>query len=1084
MGGSGASKLMVAPPGNWNTQGGTKSFEVISPCSDLSNPSDFNRVRYNRQTNGYQHNRGRNHDKENRHSGPSNKLSRKNSKYSESSGHDLGKLPVAVKVRRSNEAAGNNRGDMIAPGAFYFPTKESERRADHRAKQELRSGNLHIASIPNSRRVQNNGDTKSFRSLARRAAKKMKKRKDTVKRIALAVGHACLEETRNKRVLESENGLKLKRVQHPAKNLDGSRCKLGKTPSSALKGRRRSEQVALGGPQVVRHNVPLNKLKKDCNIKKNDRYENQMDQLTSAALHQADAYFERLSLSSSNKHGASPFVRSGAGMTSGNRITSILESSSKKTPNHRTRRPSLDSAVDTPVSDLFSANSDIPKMEDNDYLISSSSKNKNVSPVSSLMRFYSKSGPMESSPKSYCSDELFVDERSEESSMKREKNLGRQSQDSPNSLYTTESNTYRKVNGKDLKILAYNESEEESDEDMPKVSKLESLFRPILPALSTDDAQSVYSYDPYEIKVTESAPGAIQASVLGFRTSISRKSNLSPSMSVLSIDSQKEPSTNSSKNMVSNQARHNGDFLFTDDYGPVIIAKNPNRERCDPTFAISTAGSRSRLTQKTTQKGVTIQMGQLENETDEASFTSRSTKSERRVRFSQDPIRLLSEEREESDTKADEESQARLASKPSHMKFHKFASKVNRVDSIDESIDLPEIENKPSDVSEMSAEESCKSLESARSIRSRNNLSNSIPEEDEMTEFSNDVSIHWTKTQNGYTPHGNGKTLTNPTKSPYQRYLNAKIKFNTQDLTMLKLSEGKTKIHRKNARKSPAKSPAKSPRKSPAKVLRKGSGGLVSMRVQELNTRVSEVRKLKRMRKKMTNPRLHTHNFDNTQPVRSRTLMNYKTSFGSANITKSNNMMAAKFNVIPDVDVDDDDDSTKFSQKVNDNEIVRLGKVDVEDDDESRMSEITGATIATVRQERGSIATVRQERGSIATVRQERVSPGYSMNSRSTASSGLTRLKKQVFRTSDGTRSIVSSSDSTTISAMIHKENENQATMLAPPSRGTPAMKWRTLAAAAAEKDARKVVSSNGGRKKLGTRSINCDQYQVYGFKD
>jgi len=67
---------------------------------------------------------------------------------------------------------------------------------------------------------------------------------------------------------------------------------------------------------------------------------------------------------------------------------------------------------------------------------------------------------------------------------------------------------------------------------------------------------------------------------------------------------------------------------------------------------------------------------------------------------------------------------------------------------------------------------------------------------------------------------------------------------------------------------------------------------------------------------------------------------------------------------------------------------------------------------------------------------------------------------------------------------MIHKENENQATMLAPPSRGTPAMKWRTLAAAAAEKDARKVVSSNGGRKKLGTRSINCDQYQVYGFKD
>ena len=69
---------------------------------------------------------------------------------------------------------------------------------------------------------------------------------------------------------------------------------------------------------------------------------------------------------------------------------------------------------------------------------------------------------------------------------------------------------------------------------------------------------------------------------------------------------------------------------------------------------------------------------------------------------------------------------------------------------------------------------------------------------------------------------------------------------------------------------------------------------------------------------------------------------------------------------------------------------------------------------------------------------------------------------------------------------MIHKENvvESHKTMLAPPTMGTPAMKWRTLAAAAAEKDALK-TSSTQPRKKLGTRNMNvASQYEIYGFKD
>merc|ERR1712127_126167 len=93
--------------------------------------------------------------------------------------------------------------------------------------------------------------------------------------------------------------------------------------------------------------------------------------------------------------------------------------------------------------------------------------------------------------------------------------------------------------------------------------------------------------------------------------------------------------------MVSNQARHNGEFLFTDDYGPFIVAKNPNKARDNATLSISTAGSRSRLAQKSTQKGVTIPLKKFEK--DDVSFDSRSTKSERRVRFSERSARSLIE---------------------------------------------------------------------------------------------------------------------------------------------------------------------------------------------------------------------------------------------------------------------------------------------------------------------------------------------------------------------------------------------------------------------------------------------------------
>jgi hypothetical protein len=94
-------------------------------------------------------------------------------------------------------------------------------------------------------------------------------------------------------------------------------------------------------------------------------------------------------------------------------------------------------------------------------------------------------------------------------------------------------------------------NEDDSGARGQKISKLESLFRPIFPAFSTDDAQSLSSYDPTEIKVTESAPGVIQSSKFislargtSFLNTSLQESQIRPTKmgpSLLSIDTQPSP---------------------------------------------------------------------------------------------------------------------------------------------------------------------------------------------------------------------------------------------------------------------------------------------------------------------------------------------------------------------------------------------------------------------------------------------------------------------------------------------------------------------------------------------------------------
>ena len=1062
---AGGKKPLVEPPRDWDKrQGGTKSFEVISPCSDISNPSDFNRVRYNKNSRQYQlaQNNGQTLSK-----------SRRGGDYNPH------QLPRVAESRRSRSTGGSSDGDIVAPGAFYFPTKESERRAEKLAKRESQKNDGKVAfkrtnghHLPKSRSNKNN--MKAIRSLARKTSKKMMKKKDAVQRAALAIGRTILEESRNKIIHDKKNQLERRK------------------PSASLRSRRRSEQIERGVLQssTNRRDVPLNKFKNDKMIVRAksadnmNRHQNQMN--ASATLHQADVYFDRLSLTAGENHGASPFVRRG---DADNRITSILESTSK-TPQNRTRRAELDSPIDTPVSDLFSANDSLPNMRNNEYL---ATNNINSSPVSSLMLFYSKSGPVETTPKSHSSELESLEER-------RHRIIAKASRESDaSSLYTDDSKSYKKAHNKDQKLLAHRNLQKDSyglnsngraqqklvkarkisKPEIEQRSKLESLFRPILPALSTDDARSADSYDPYEIRVTESAPAAMQVVTLGFR----RKNSTSTKNSVVSLDSQQRHPSSPKKTLLANQARNNAEFLFANDYGPLVI-DGKKVDRDDASISISTTSSRSRgghrAGHRVTQKG----------ENDDMSYSSRSTRSERRVRFSEGSRRTRLQnkrgdnldskehpfdeaekfperidERDEEESEEEEVPQERFVKEESRVKYNKFESNVKRIPSVDESIDRPQVETKLSNVTDN---------DSPRSIQS-----------DERTAVTAS-SVHWTKTQTGVTPFVRGKSTAEPTRSPLRRYRNAQTKFNTQkSADESKLSPRKTK--------SPKRSPKRSPSKSPAKMLRKGSGGLVSMRINELNSRVSEVRKLNRMRKKNMNPRLHTHNFDNTQPVRSRALINYKTD--SATVGKRNEMMAAKFNSIP---VYEDDETTvvSYAHSKSRNIIAKPRNETLEDDDTSKMSEITGATfgtVRTVRQQRDSVSTVKQQRDPVSTVRQQRNAlasihqnrqrnSADSSTSRTTASSGFRNVKKQMFRPSDGTNSI-----NTSLSAMMYKENSTapQKTTLAPPVNGTPAMKWRTLAAAAAEKDALKMSATKPKKKASGLREVNVNsQYAVYGFKD
>jgi hypothetical protein len=637
-----------------------------------------------------------------------------------------------------------------------------------------------------------------------------------------------------------------------------------------------------------------------------------------------------------------------------------------------------------------------------------------------------------------------------------------------------------------------------------KKSKLESLFRPMLLALSADDAESRHSFDPYEIKVTESAPSLIESrdyraiALHGSAASdagknVSALARISPSM--ISIDSQFDQSPSPARPMVSNQASYNADFLFSSKLGKTVaIQPKQNGERDSSMFSISTIGARSRLSQPARSKAVTIPI--KSSTTVISKDSSKMSDDDRHVRFSGDAKPKFSLQRESTESEK----------------------------SCFGNIVVPGIENKLSDLSDNMSDYGSRSSTGRSKVELRSDpipeesadgdieIDDSSSEEEDEEEAASDSPevlnrVQWTYRGEEVTPHlKGGKPITTPTNSPFLRFKAAKSKF---------------------VKPVPKESPVKRASFPMAKRKHSGGSGVVSTRVQELNKRASAAHILRKKDRRVSvgNPRIR--DAMNKPLIRTPVIMNYKT------VTSG----VGRFSLLGDQS--DDDDST-FSEEHSDSrhgeeekhadDVSQLSSVidfgmtresiqtniieecededeDEDEDDETDFTKDSAPTVATVRQEKsyGSAAEA-------SSYQYHRESHG----TMSTTSSGLNGVRKEVFgkessvRVSfpNSRRSNVSDGESTTMSSILDKENSNclpfrsganvvkpteqraskrhdiapEALHLSPTQR-TPlqARTWRSLAAAAKEKGSSSKsisskISGSTSRSRRGLSERNRNQ--------
>jgi hypothetical protein len=1038
--GSEASKP-VQPPEDWERNG--DQFRIISPMSDVSNPSEIHRA--------YHHERR-----------PEPKIV------------DPNRTPSRTVTKAV--ASSNPHSEIPAPSSFYFPERMSRRDEEKQGKENQ------------------NG--------LQRMIKKSKK-----------VMAGCF-------VNEHEGQADMVNLQA----VDVKKMRSSKTGTRGARTNQSRSNVYISDVNgykpdlVIKKNMSKIEEEESNNSSKNSNPVNEVAHgISEMALHQEDAYFDRLMGGSNGEVHASPFVQN----TALRNMPSTLDNG---------EWDQQASAFESPVSDLFvdlkpksaaiMQNENKPRNKISSRPRESSSSRSNRTSLSSIVQVSSRIGltaaaGQTTAPRMSTVTAESKGSRSDEESSAMSYGVRRVKVDNVQSAFRIPQEPLKQVATLGKQSRSSYGSRSRRSSQGTRVSKLECLFRPVLPALSADDA-TASSFDPYEIKVTESAPSQLEGNHrhLDVRTDQDPKSNqlalISPSM--LSIDSQTHQSPSMVKTLLSHQAVNNGEFLFSSDYGPVS-KKMPHSNRDSAMFSISTLGARSRLSHRSA-KAVPIPVKQSQSVTSQDS----SKTSDRHVRFSNDTkpksvdipmieskMSDLSDLGDLGDNTSEQEIRSSFMNLPIPEEDDAHSPEEDRVRWAYSAKDgtssvtpyvkgksMLEVTNSPyvryqaakdkwesQEIEEVDLAENLKdrgsgrlSTESARSNRSGGSIpKESFIENDEQeTPESSETQVHWSYSSNGVTPHlSKGKSAENVTKSPMNRFKQAKTKFGTiKDL------------------------PAKSPRA--VKTKRKGAGGVVTARIEALDRKVIVNRRFKRKlrdAKKSLNPR--RFQVVNASYVRSQKLNGYAPT--RVDLDKLNQMGAAKFNKIPNFDEDDYDDMSSIESSVfmmEDRPQSMAVNNQYPNDDFFPNAE------AFERYEEKSVdnSTKRLSTASsaVSTVLQEKRFNHHrvSESSHSTsASSGLSRVKKQVF---ENRHSLSSTGDSTTLSSIIGKENETyllfrsapntvkpteQKLITLPeslnssPTQKTPtqARKWRSLAAAAQEKDASKKAFADW-KQRHGTKKL------------
>ena len=1075
--GSETSKLQ--PPDEFGQSG--NQFQIVSPVSDLSCPSDIHRI-----------NRLRN-----QHRGSSSIPDRRLSKT------------VTRSLSNINQAGGG----VPAPARFYFPTQETENALD-RAEERR-------ASQPPSQGGEDDKENRRQDKLLLKSKKISKKVLKKTKK-ALKKTHEIFQGCFNdEHAVQLELAQRAEESKHRSEETTKHHPTLGIAHKVVAQNKHlnhlntRAVYKAMEDPSVtppgskherpthVGYHVPSTQKKPYSEARPLlDSSSNDDNSFKHPALHEADDYFSRLSTGSTE---TSPFVE------------------------NKTMLKSMPSTAATeelysPVSNLFEddeANDASPVQRERRSNASTKAKEQRSFPSPT---YHNAIGTIAETPGYYAEDEEDEDEDLDPSVSDdaKEKHVKTAEElvdeitakanralatiaEKPDDEYSNTSASQSK--GKNVKSAFRTRRASQTNVSVSshnaadrKVSKLESLFRPVMPAWSADDAQSTESYDRYEIKVTESAPdmleGTRRASSSREMTALEKKLAALGRTSMLSMDSQ--ASTAMTNSMLTKQAQNNGEFLFSEDGKHVKMLKSNGHTEA---ASINTLGSRNRLSNRPAAKAIMIK---------EKIPSVSVGEVERRSRFSlldavsasvglapKESIDVPSIESRMSDATKTRYSEPAI---PSLETVDYSASENNMEFLSDAQIDVSEIQTKPSDLTEDSV-----SHVGRASSGSSHHVPETIPEDDENPEsVSGDPQqVHWSYSMkeggdSAVTPYF-GKDVKNTTKSPYLRFENAKSKFGANSNALIQKETAIVKKETAIVKKKDV--PYRSPRSNkvkPAgiKLRPLQPGGSVANKIQALNQRVVDAkidRKMHRWTK--SNPR--KYGVVESNAVRTRAIVQYKTDV--IGLERFNYMSAAKFNSLP---IDDDDETSVGSSAA----ASRQSKKSV------TFADMQPSSLLQASSQQNSGTEFEDEEAddvSKLTLDSHYVPKTYSTGTRvsestySTSSSGVTNIKKQIFRgsaaSSESTiKSLASNGASTTMSSILEKENVNYsgfragAKTVKPTELSNitkdhlhlspvPAQKWRSLAAAAQTRDSqRKPI--NTGTSHHGLALKNRNVLTAYGY--